>query len=257
MATLTTQPGRFTGVSQILRYNWHFYVAAGILDLIATLLLVFATSLPGLIRFAIFLAAIGAGFWAVSSLLVSHFVYDRSPLYEFTWLTAVLRDNPKSWVNIHAGLDQTTDKLIQIFPTLNPRVLDIYDSSLMSEPSIARARRRTDGLMPSPSASPFALPLRDAEFETIFLIFVAHELRHRSARLRFFREVVRSLKPGGRVVLVEHLRDFNNFVAYGPGALHFFSRSEWLRVCSQAGLFSLAELSVTPFIRCLVFTKFS
>ena len=100
-------------------------------------------------------------------------------------------------------------------------------------------------------------PLRDAEFETIFLIFVAHELRHRSARLRFFREVVRSLKPGGRVVLVEHLRDFNNFVAYGPGALHFFSRSEWLRVCSQAGLFSLAELSVTPFIRCLVFTKFS
>jgi SAM-dependent methyltransferase len=261
MATLTTQTGRFAGVSQIFLYNWHFYVGAAIVDLVATLLLVFATSLPGLIRFVIFLAAIGSTFWALSSLVVSHFVYDRSPLYGFAWLTSVLRNSPKTWANIHAGLDQTTEKLLQLFPTPNHHILDIYDRSQMSEPSIGRARRHMRSHMRSLGAaqntSPFALPLRDAECDAIFLIFAAHELRHRAARLQFFREIVRSAKPGGRIVLVEHLRDFNNFVAYGPGAMHFFSRREWLKVCSQAGLFCLSELSVTPFIRCMVFTRFS
>lgn len=256
MATITAQPGRFTGVTQIFIYNWPFYAGTVAIDLLATLLLVTLT-LPGAIRFAIFLLALGSTFWAFSSLLVSHYVYDRSALYELDWLTAVLRASPKSWVNIHAGLDQTSESLLRLFPVTNPHILDVYDRSQMSEPSIARARERSIGSFAAEKANPLSLPLGDGECDTVFLIFVAHELRHRSARLQFFREIARSLQPGGRVVLVEHLRDLSNFLVYGPGAFHFFSRHEWLTLGSRAGLFPLAERSVTPFVRCLVFTKFA
>jgi SAM-dependent methyltransferase len=255
MATITTQPGRFTGVTQIFIYNWPFYAGTVAIDLLVTLLLVTVT-LPGAIRFPIFLLALGSTFWAFSSLLVSHYVYDRSALHEFDWLTTVLRNSPKSWVNIHAGLDQTSEALLRLFPVADPRILDIYDRSQMSEPSIARARERSIGSLTAETANPLSLPLGDSEYDTVFLIFVAHELRHRSARLRFFGEIKRSLQPGGRVVLVEHLRDLNNFLAHGPGAFHFFSRREWLTLGNQAGLFPLGERSVTPFIRCLVFKKF-
>ncbi len=254
MPPANDQPGGFSGVWQIFLYNWHFYAAAFVLDLFAALLWMRFSSHSG-IRLAICLAAAVPTFWAFSSLLVSHYVYDRSQLYQWNWLTAVLQRNPDHWVNIHAGLDQTSDSLRRLFPDARHRILDIYVRSEMSEPSIERARRRAQPPVASEKANPASLPLEDSACDTIFLIFVAHELRRREARQQFFREVSRALKPGGCVVLIEHLRDWKNFVAYGPGALHFFSRRQWLAACSQPGLKLTRELGITPFVRCFVVTK--
>jgi SAM-dependent methyltransferase len=256
MATITAQPGRFTGVTQIFIDNWPFYAGTVGIDILATLLLA-TVSPPGPVSFAICLVATVSTFWALSSLVVSHLVYDRSALYEFTWLPTVVRSHPKSWVNIHAGLDQTSEALVRLFPVADPRILDIYDRSQMGKPSITRVREHSVGLLKAERANPLSLPLGDSACDTVFLIFAAHELRHRSARLQLFREIKRSLQPGGRLVLIEHLRDFNNFLAFGPGAFHFFSRHEWLMLGNHAGLFPLGERSVTPFVRCLVFTKFA
>ncbi|HEV2729335.1 MAG TPA: class I SAM-dependent methyltransferase, partial [Terriglobales bacterium] len=194
-------------------------------------------------------------FWAVSSFFVSHYIYDRSRLYRWNWLAAVLKENPGDWANIHAGLDQASNSLMRLFPGTRCRILDIYVSSEMSEPSIARARHHAQPAATPVKANPLALPLENCECETVFLIFVAHELRRREARLQFFREICRALKPSGCVVLVEHLRDWKNFLAYGPGALHFFSRREWLAVGGQAGFNVTEELGVTPFVRCFVLAK--
>ena len=77
----------------------------------------------------------------------------------------------------------------------------------MSEPSIARARRRNAAAAAPEKADPRALPLKNGECDTVFLLLVAHELRRQEARLQFFREVGRALKPGGCVVFVEHLQE--------------------------------------------------
>lgn len=254
MRAADSQTGGFSGAWQIFLYNWHFYVAAFILDLLAVLLWV-RFPLRSEVRIAICLLAVVATFWALSSLLVSHYVYDRSQLYRWTWLAAVLKKNPEVWTNIHAGLDQTTDSLKRLFPSERSRVLDIYLPSEMSEPSIERARRHAQSSFPAEKANPTNLPLKDGECDTVFLIFVAHELRRRKAKLRFFRELNRALQPGGCVVLVEHLRDLNNFLDYGPGAFHFFSRREWLTLSRQSNFNITGELRVTPFVRCLLLTK--
>ncbi|HEX9111244.1 MAG TPA: class I SAM-dependent methyltransferase [Terriglobales bacterium] len=238
---------------QILLYNWHFYAAAVVLDLLAVLWMRFSP--PAGVRVVVCLAAAVATFWALSSLLVSHYVYDRSHLYQWNWLPSVLKEDPEDWANIHAGLDQSSESLIRLFPNARHRILDIFAPSEMSEPSIDRARRYTLPAVAAEKANPLALPLEDCECDAIFLIFVAHELRRRPARLQFFHEICRALKPSGCIVLVEHLRDWKNFLAYGPGALHFFSRREWLAVGAQAGFNVTSERSVTPFVRCFVFIK--
>jgi SAM-dependent methyltransferase len=251
MRAANDQSGSFSGVWQIFLYNWHFYAAAFIFDLLAVVLLMRFTPQAG-IRLGIYLIAAVATYWALSSLVVSHYVYDRSHLYQWNWLAAALKKNPGSWANIHAGLDQTSDSLIRLFPSAQRRILDIYIPSEMSEPSIKRARHQAQPAAVPEQANPSALPLEDGECDTIFLIFAAHELRRREARLQFFCEISRVLKSGGCVVLVEHLRDWSNFLAYGPGALHFFSRREWLAVCTRAGLNVTNELRITPFVRCFV-----
>jgi len=248
------QTGGFGGVWQIFLYNWHFYAAALILDSIAVVCLA-RFSLPAAVRLAVVLGSAIASFWAVASLLVSHYIYDRSPLYQWDWLAAVVKQNPASWANIHAGLDQTSEALIRMFPAARRRILDIYVAAEMSEPSIERARRRSGKAAFSEKADPQDLPLGNGECDTVFLIFAAHELRRQEARIRFFREVGRALEPGGCAVLVEHLRDWKNFLAYGPGFLHFFSRRDWLATGRQAGFEVAAEVRITPFVGCFVLAK--
>ena len=254
MSSLDSQSGGYRGVWQIFLYNWHFYAAALFVDFSAAFLLIRIAQRPEY-RVALYLIATVTTFLVLSSLLVSHYVYDRSPLLRWQWLGDVLGSGAGNWANIHAGLDQSSESLVRLFPSEHPRILDIYTPSEMSEPSILRARMSAHSLVPFERAIPSALPLEDGGRDTIFLIFVAHELRKQDARLQFFREIHRVLNAGGKLVLVEHLRDWKNFVAFGPGALHFFSRRQWYTLCRDAGFDSAREVGITPFVRCFVFAK--
>ena len=59
-------------------------------------------------------------------------------------------------------------------------------------------------------------------------------------------------KPGGRIVMAEHLRDPANFVAFGPGFLHFHSAANWRKCWENAGLRGSDEFAVTPWVRFFV-----
>ncbi len=47
------------------------------------------------------------------------------------------------------------------------------------------------------------------------------KLEMRKKELSFFNELNRVLKPNGQIVVTEHLRDLNNFLAYNIGFFHF------------------------------------
>jgi hypothetical protein len=74
------------------------------------------------------------------------------------------------------------------------------------------------------------------------------ELRGAGAREAFFRELARVVAPQGCVLLVEHLRDLQNAAAFGPGALHFLPRREWLRLAAISRLRVTREAKLTPFV---------
>jgi hypothetical protein len=53
-------------------------------------------------------------------------------------------------------------------------------------------------------------------------------------------------------LLVEHVRDAANFLAFGPGFLHFHSPASWRRCWEGAGLRSIDQFCVTPFVQVYV-----
>jgi SAM-dependent methyltransferase len=244
--------GQFDGVLQIVRYNWTSYVA-GVFVPALVVGLVLVIHPPAGLAALLILGAVAAVSWLAVSLAVSHYVYDRSDLYRWEWIRERVSPGPQHLVNIHAGLDETSKALQAMYPAAEVTILDIYDPAEMSEPSIARARREAQATLASVMADFRQLPLQSASADLITVIFCAHELRKAAAKEAFFRELARVITPAGTILLVEHLRDAWNLVAFGPGAFHFFARSEWLRVAGLCGLRLEAEVPRTPFVRAFVF----
>ena len=188
---------------------------------------------------------------------MSYYVYDYRGVTRWNWIPQILSFPPQQWLNIHAGLDESTLILTQFFPNTRYMVVDIYDPQEMTEPSIARARRLHPSPEPAVAGKLDALPLPDRDCDTLFLLFAAHEIRQSARRTVFFLESARVLANSGQLLLVEHMRDWKNFVAFGPGFLHFHSRDEWLRLAHDAGLTVEREDRVTPFVRWFLMTKAS
>ncbi len=249
---MSGERGRYQGMIQILLFNRRFYGSA-----VAALALVLLISprVPPMWRVLLLSAAAPTLFWLCSSLLVSHYVYDRFPLYDLSWLARTLSQPPGRWVNIHAGLDETSSRLAAVFPSAEGKVLDIYDPREMTEPSIEQARRITPASARAIPADWRALPLPDHGLDAVFLVFAAHELRRHEARVQLFREFARVLRDGGEVVLVEHSRDWANFLAFGPGFLHFFSKRAWMRAVDAALLQVRTDFSLTPFVHVFILRR--
>ena len=242
----------YQGLVQILQFNRRSYVTTVGSVGVALLALPFLPS-PG--RTVLLLGTAPALFWMASSLLVSHYVYDHSPLYDLNWVCSVLSRAPRRWINIHCGLDETSALLAVIFPGAASQVVDIFDPLVMTETSIRVARRVTHHTIPSTSMRYDSLAFPAEWFDAAFSIFAAHELRHHDQRVRLFGEIARTLTPDGEFILMEHSRDWRNFLAFGPGFLHFFSQSAWRKAASDAGLTVLAEFSMTPFVHVYVLRR--
>jgi SAM-dependent methyltransferase len=218
-------------------------------------LLLASRRLPQSLQLVVLCGAAVALFWTLSSLLVSWYVYDHVGVTRWQWLHHRLPLPLHRWTNIHAGLDESTSVLRQLFPQTEGSAVDIYDSRETTEPSISRARRIHPSTQPFTSGKYDALPLPDNDYDAVFLLFAAHEVRAADDRTKLLRETARVLRDHGRVVLVEHMRDWKNFVAFGPGFLHFHSSRNWLRSIRGAGLFVEQESRVTPFVACFVLRK--
>ncbi|WP_431357427.1 class I SAM-dependent methyltransferase [Hymenobacter nitidus] len=232
------------GVGNVVRFNWPFYAAAaGGLLLLALL----AAAAPAAWQpYAWGLLALAA-LPLSASLLASYYVYDYSDLYRFGWLEPPA-PAARQVLNIHAGFDETSRLLGQHFAGAELRVFDFYDPRLHTEASIRRARAAYPPFPGTVAVQPQDLPLPTRSIDCVLVLLSAHEIRAQAQRVAFFREVRRVVQPRGRVVVVEHLRDSANFLAYTVGFLHFYSRRTWLRVFAQAGFRVEQEQKITPFV---------
>lgn len=239
---------RAAGVRQIIAFNWPKLVTAGG---VVTAAVIVATVAHGLAR----VAGIGIGattaYFVGSSLAVSWWVYDRSDLHTWTWLRPLLASDgaigTRRWVLVHFGFDETGPSLRTALGAPVATV-DLSAGLARTSPSLRRAQH---GLSSAAHAAPgdARLPLRSASLDAVLLVFAAHEVRDRMRRDALFAELHRVLHPGGRVVLVEHLRDAANIAAFGPGAWHFRTRREWKRVATAAGFGGVEEARATAFVR--------
>jgi ubiquinone/menaquinone biosynthesis C-methylase UbiE len=245
---------RYRGVIEIAWFNWHQYAAGTLVCLAAGWILLGVPLSP--IPRALLASGTGlAAFWLVASLVVSHYIYDRSGLSTWEWVKPLFPTPPMRWANIHCGFDETTAPLDHLFPQSERLVLDIFDAREMTEASLQRARRYEVRAPEAVHAQCDALPARDEQMDALFVLFAAHELRHRFARNSLFRELRRVLARGGRLLLVEHLRDGWNFLAFGPGYWHFLPRQEWEAQIREAGFTVERVFHKTPFVQAWLLGK--
>ncbi len=242
----------FEGVYNIVRFNWHFYVLA--FAVIFLLLLGGSLLCPSFAPFTIgvsILIALTLG----SSLLISYYIYDRSALYSLSWLDPLALRKGGLIVNIHAGFDESSCLLKHKFPEAELRVLDFYDPAKHTEVSIRRARKAYPAFPGTQTISTSELPLREGSCDLIFLILAAHEIRNEQERLLFFKGLKQALKPEGKIIVTEHLRDLPNFLAYTIGFFHFLPESHWKKAFHESGLRIEQRFRITPFINTFILTK--
>jgi hypothetical protein len=242
----------FQGVTNIVRFNWHFYLIA-----LACMLFLMAipTMLPERLTSIAQTVAILIPLPVLISLGVSYYVYDYSGLYNLKWLTALPIRPDARIVNINAGFDETSTLLRQRYPVADLTVFDFYDAEKHTEISIERARSAYKPYPHTHKITTGSIPVKHCSVDFIFNIFSLHEIRNRHERIGFLAQQYTALKPGGRCVVVEHLRDGTNFTAYTIGFLHFFSRQEWHSNFISAGLHTEQVMKVTPFVSVFVLVK--
>ncbi|MGW7583803.1 class I SAM-dependent methyltransferase [Kitasatospora sp. NPDC054768] len=251
-STARTDGPRPSGVREVVRYNWPMYAAGALTVAVGGAL---AGRRPGPAAvLARAVAATAAGYLAVST-LATWCVYDRSALHRYDWLPELLPDGPGDHLVISTGLDEASRPIAARHPGARGRLADLYDPALTTSGSIRRARRHAPPAPGGIPARPDALPAATGALDTVFAVFAAHELRRPADRTALFAEAARSLRPGGTLLLVEHLRDAANTAVYGPGAWHFLPRATWLRHAAEAGLHPAAERRIAGLVTAFAFRK--
>jgi SAM-dependent methyltransferase len=250
---LMTSRKPLQGLRNIVRFNWHFYALAIGMALAVG---VAAVVLP---------APLSSYAWAglgllltpvLVSLAVSTYVYDYAGLYELGWLPARIVPTPGTkLLTISTGFDEITPLLAQQWPPKQLLALDFYDPARHTEISIKRARHAYPPVPGTLRVSTSALPLASHSVDYVLAFLAAHEVRDATERAVFFQEIERVLKPAGEIIVVEHLRNTANFLAYTIGFFHFHSRRTWLATFQAVGLRTAQEINITPFLTAFILHK--
>lgn len=237
---------KFQGALNILSFNRHFYLS-GLAILAALLTSRLLIEWPGIL-FWLILVAFLYGF--IIPLIVSAYVYDFSGYYSFHWLNNLIRNDErvKLIININAGFDETSFIIKSKFPHSDLKVFDFYNARQHTEPAIKRARKVSLVYPNTQQIASNLIPVKDKTADIVFLLSAVHEIRSNEEKVQFLKECYRLCKPDGKVIMVEHLRDFPNFLAFSVGFSHFFSRSVWKKAFERAGFSSFQETKFTPFM---------
>jgi SAM-dependent methyltransferase len=236
---------------QVVSFNRHFFAIALAACVVGLALIVVVENS---ILNVLLSAGVGlALFFMVASVVASYLVYDASDLYALQWWPArCLKDPPADGILVHAGFDPASPRIKARFPGMRLRVLDFFDARQTTEASIQRAHRLSPPGADEERIRADSWPVASASQDVVFALSAAHELRQPRERAAFFREAGRALKPGGRVVVIEQLRNAINFACFGVAAFHFLSRRTWLASFAAAGLTVTDEFGITPFMRAFV-----
>ena len=242
----------FTYARRIAGYNRPLYIGAALAVTTGACLL-FVPVLPFALKALCALGMAVALWYTAASFLAFHWMFDRSPLLSGSWLPATLPSPPRSWIQVNAGLEETTVDVGSVFPEAAGRQFDIFDAAAMTEPAVARAKLQQGSTASGATAA--CLPLETDSTDLVLVTLAAHELRDANTRTRFFLELKRVTSACGKVIVVEHLRNTAAALAFGPGMFHFYGRRHWLNLATETGLHLNCERALNPFVHVFVFSK--
>ncbi|WP_205945710.1 class I SAM-dependent methyltransferase [Pedobacter frigiditerrae] len=195
-----------------------------------------------------YLIIIGIILGTTLSLIASYYIYDVSNLYSLKWLDDVEIKQENHLLNINAGFDETSYLLKRKYVSSNLTVMDFYNPAKHTEVSIERARKAYPPYPGTLAIETSNIGVPTKSIDCAFVILAAHEIRDKQEQIIFFKQIKKSLKDDGKVIVVEHNRDIYNFLVYNLGCFHFFNPRRWKDVFKKSGLQLTQTKKITPFI---------
>ncbi len=250
MDTINRKP--FQGVLNVVKFNWHFYFLS------FSFILVLLASTPLLSQNYIFFCYLISSIILIPtliSLFITYYIYDYSKIYFLKYLNYLNIKSSDKLVNINAGFDEFSFVISEKFTTQNLQVFDFYNPKKHTEISIERARKVSKIYPNTKLIETSKIPLNENSIDYAFLLFSAHEIRNLNERVIFFQEIEKSLNQNGKIIILEHLRDFPNFIAYTVGFFHFLTKREWHKTFNSANLLVQSETKITPFLSLFILQK--
>lgn len=236
---------KYQGVTNIIRFNWHFYVLGAVTILFFFLIKPY---LPFWLQQIGIWGIVVAVLTIIISLAISFYIYDRSTLYRLNWLDNNLTNDQPRILTVNAGFDETSALIAAKYPKAQITICDFYNPVHHTEISIKRARKAYPPDPGTIAVNTERLPFPDNHFDKTVAVLSAHEIRNEAERIVFFKELKRVTTASGHIYVTEHLRDRYNFFAYTIGFLHFHGKKTWLNTFTGAGLVVQQEIKTTPFI---------
>lgn len=179
---METKRKQFQGLTNVIRFNWHFYLFAFCIVLILfSLSDIFTHPFSILFTILAFLTI----FTVSITLVITFYVYDLSNLYKLSWLNNLDFYKNEIIVNINSGFDETSELIKKHFRPDTLIVLDFYDEAKHTEISIKRARKAFPPYPKTISVKTVSIPLETASADKIFCFLSAHEIRSDSERILF------------------------------------------------------------------------
>jgi hypothetical protein len=234
----------------VISFNRAAFVGGPAIGLGAILAAGTIDAVPAPVRIAIGLAGAAAIAMTGSALFATWRVFGRDAPARWAWIAHVAAGSNR-WLNLTTGFDDSTERLRTTVPGAGT-ALDVFDPDRSHDPALrtARAAFPPRGVAVPVGALSTAVEL--GPVDVVFLLMSAHET-HGAERIGLLSAARQALAPGGRVVLVEHLRDRANILAFGPGAWHFSRRDDWLRSAAAANLELVDKVRLSPLVAGLVF----
>ena len=240
--------GRYRGTLNYISAHWPAYLFgyAGLVLLL--LVVVFFSGYYGwwaYISLSFALILLVAYFFGVS-IWAAHVQHDGS---DFDLIFEMARLRPEDqFVHIGLGMRTTAVGLGRRLSTGHMTVIDVYNPQLMPNEAIVRARARApqpgpDNRVTWREGSITLLPLPDSSVRTVTINCTLSALWQNGDHDRLLAEIWRILRPGGRLVMVEKVRSYTNWLVWGPLATRIPKNDYWRDRLTGAGFEIRQELA--------------
>lgn len=190
------------------------------------------------------------------AIIASYLFYDRSILYKPKKLFFDLKFNSDTKaILLHASFDPISPELEQIITPNNLSVYNIYGNRHEHDKAIEISNQIFPPSKREIMINPSNLPDKSESVDFILAITSLHEIMSQENRVAFFKEAKRVLKPDGKLIIVEQLRNKMNFLFFNIGAFHFASLTNWEKGISEGGLKIVKRGNITHWGTILHVTK--
>ena len=194
-----------------------------------------------------YLAIIG---WIVTSfgifMVVAHFlslyVFTGVDSTRFNWIANLLELKGKEYVlDVGSGTGRTAVQMAKRLTTGRLVGIDIWDTMELGGNSPERAYKNAEiegvkGKVEFRFGDVLETPFDDDVFDIVTCSSVLNNLRGEKNRTKALKEIFRVLKPKGKCMLLEPLRNFRMFCAFTPfGFFQLEKRRDWKNYAKTAG----------------------